>query len=278
MLVAIGVSAIVNTLAYKLKREKARAFTLIELLVVISIIAVLMAILMPALRLAKDQGYGIICVNNQRSLSRAWYLYKDDHDDKLVGGHVGGTIGGRLLDWVDKPASGSGDPLELKKEGIRKGLLWPYVKEIDVYRCPADLRKIRPPHWAFRTYSISGNMNGQERLKSNKHLQKYTEIRNPTVKYVFVEECVSRGWNKGSWLVNRTGTKWIDPLAIWHNKRSTLGFADGHAEKHRWVDNSTIDMAERAAEGDTTVFGMIVPDGEGEDLQFMQRYYQLKDD
>ena len=257
---------------------KTRAFTLIELLVVIAIIAVLMAILMPALHLARDQGYGVICINNLRSLSRAWYLYKDDYDDKMVGGHIGGTSNGRPVDWVDKPTSGSGDPLELKKAGIRKGLLWPYVKEIDVYRCPADRRKVRPPHWAFRTYSISGNMNGQERSRGGKHLLKYTEIENPVLKYVFVEECDSRGWNKGSWILNRTGNKWIDPLAIWHNKRSTLGYADGHAEKRRWVDNSTIEMAQRAADGDTSIFNMVVPAGEGEDLRFMQRHYQLKDD
>jgi len=87
------------------------AFTLIELLVVIAIIAVLMAILLPALRLAKDQAYGIICVSNLRSLSRAWYLYKDDYDDRLIGGHVGGKVNGRLVDWVDRPGNNPSDPL-----------------------------------------------------------------------------------------------------------------------------------------------------------------------
>ncbi len=138
---------------------KARAFTLIELLVVIAIIAILMAILMPALQVAKEQANGIRCVSNLKTLTLAWLLYKDDFDARMVGGHVGERRNNILLDWVDSPPSADAS-LEHKKEAIRKGLLWPYVKSIDVYRCPGDLRKMNPPHWAFRSYSISGNMYG----------------------------------------------------------------------------------------------------------------------
>jgi prepilin-type N-terminal cleavage/methylation domain-containing protein len=67
---------------------KSRAFTLIELLVVIAIIAILMAILMPALRMAKDQAVRMQCVGNVRTLSLAWMMYKDANDDKLVGAMI----------------------------------------------------------------------------------------------------------------------------------------------------------------------------------------------
>ncbi len=255
---------------------KRQAFTLVELLVVIAIIALLMAILMPALRAARDQAYSIVCTSNMKSLASAWYLYQEDCDGKLVGGHVGGKIGGRLIDWVDKPNGSIGEPLEDKKEGIRRGLLWPYVKQIDVYRCPADLRKIKPPHWAFRSYSISGNMAGQERDRTERDLRNYSEIETPALKYVFVEECDPRGWNMGSWLVFKTGSRWIDPPAIFHNKRSCLSFADGHAEKHRWLDKSTMEWCEQALwEPSKFKFWMTVPAGEGEDLRYMQRGYQL---
>ena len=87
---------------------KNRAFTLIELLVVIAIIAVLMAILMPTLRAAKDQANAIRCVSNIKALTLCWLLYKDDYDAKMVGGYVGGRQNNYLLDWVDTPSTGSG--------------------------------------------------------------------------------------------------------------------------------------------------------------------------
>ena len=258
---------------------KTRAFTLIELLVVIAIIAILMAILLPSLHLAKDQANAIRCVSNLRALALSWFLYKDDYDAKMVGGHVGGVQPGTniLLDWVDTPSTGSGDPIELKKEAIERGLLWTYVKNHNVYRCPGDLRKMRPPQYAFRSYSIAGTMFGEERFTtwSARALWSYAEIKNPSLKYVFVEEIDPRGYNTGSWVMNPEGTSWIDPLAIWHNKRSTFSYADGSAEKHRWVNELTMDMANRAAEGDTSAFNQTPPSGEREDIEFMHKGYQL---
>jgi prepilin-type N-terminal cleavage/methylation domain-containing protein/prepilin-type processing-associated H-X9-DG protein len=256
---------------------KIRAFTLIELLVVIAIIAVLMAILLPSLNLAKDQANAIRCVSNIRALTFGWLLYKDDYDAKMVGGHVGGSLNGNLIDWVDSPSSGSGDPIELKKEAIERGLLWSYVKNHNVYRCPGDLRKMRPPQFAFRSYSIAGTMFGEERggTWSRRALWSYAEIKNPALVYVFVEEIDPRGYNLGSWVMQPDGSSWIDPLAIWHNKRSTFSYADGSAEKHRWVNELTMDMATRAGEGDESAFNQTPPSGERQDIEFMHKGYQL---
>jgi len=79
----------------------------------------------------------------------------------------------------------------------------------------------------------------------------------------------------GSWVMSSSGDRWIDPLAIWHNKRSCLGYADGHAVKHKWVDKSTIEMAEKALIGTQGAFNITPPAGEGEDLRFMFEGYQL---
>ena len=256
---------------------KTKAFTLIELLVVIAIIAVLMAILLPSLNLAKDQANAIRCVSNIKALTLGWLLYKDDYDAKMVGGHVGGTQDGNLMDWVDTPSTGAGDPIELKKEAVKRGLLWSYVKNTTVYRCPGDLRKMRPPQYAFRSYSIAGPMFGEERFSnwSSRALWSYAEINNPALKYVFVEEIDPRGYNAGSWVMNPEGNSWIDVLAIWHNKRSTFSYADGSAEKHRWINQLTMDLATRAGEGDTGVFNQTPPSDEREDIDFMHKGYQL---
>jgi prepilin-type N-terminal cleavage/methylation domain-containing protein len=253
------------------------AFTLIELLVVIAIIAVLMAILLPSLNAAKQQANAIRCVANLRSLTLAWLLYKDDYDARMVGGHVGEKRSGILVDWVDSPSAAQAG-LDEKKASCRRGLLWSYVKLIDVYRCPGDLRKMNPPHWAFRSYSISGNMYGEERFSgwTGRALRLFTEIKQPADRYVFVEEIDPRGYNMGSWVVQPPGTnRWIDPLAIWHNKQSALSWADGRAEKHRWVDRSTMEAAQDAFDAKQGAFDRTPPAGEGEDLKFMQDRYQL---
>ena len=125
---------------------KTRAFTLIELLVVIAIIAILMAILMPALQRVKNQAKGTVCIQNLRTMTMAWIMYKDENDDELVKGTTGEANGS----WVLNP---SGNMIEDKKEALRKGALFPYVSStVDVYSCPADERQKNPEIYAFRSY------------------------------------------------------------------------------------------------------------------------------
>lgn len=254
-----------------------RALALPDVLVIIGGIVVLGALALCSLRVARSQAYGVRCLDNLRALGSAWYLYQQDNDRRLVGGGVGGRYEGRLLDWVDGPAGNHADELEGKKAGIRRGLLWSYVNEMDVYRCPADKREIERPHWPLRSYSISGNMYGEERSpdRTRRPLKKYSEIRRPADKYAFVEEIDLRGWNRGSWLTDPNGESWIDPVAVWHHMRSGMAFADGRAEMHRWLDKSTMDIAERAATGDTSVFTLSPPTDEGQDLEWMGKRYQL---
>jgi prepilin-type N-terminal cleavage/methylation domain-containing protein/prepilin-type processing-associated H-X9-DG protein len=262
-----------------IRRMKKGGFTLIELLVVIAIIAILMAILMPALRLARDEGRRILCVSNVRNLTMAYFLYQDENDNVLVNGNVPRSSQfkeSHEVYWVEPPqgvtGSYTGDTnptLEDELRGIRQGGLYPYLKTVNVYRCTADNRKREPGKATFRSFSIAGGMNGEERNSyTQRAIKKYTEIRNPATKYVFVEEADPRQWNMGSWIIYPTGDSWADPLSIWHNKRSTLGWADGHAEIHRWLDERTIEMSERGQ------FGAVHPDNP--DLKFMQAGYQLK--
>jgi prepilin-type N-terminal cleavage/methylation domain-containing protein len=258
---------------------KRSAFTLIELLVVIAIIAVLMSILLPSLRLAMDHSRRIYCVSNVRSLAMAWYLYKDNNDDKLVNGNVPRSSGFKNSPerfWVEPPQDSSGKytgekpTLEDELRGIRAGGLYSYVKNVDAYRCPADRRKKDPSKATFRSYSIAGGMNGETSSGSYTAIPvtQYSEIKNPATKYVFVEEADPRQWNMGSWLVYPTGDSWIDPLSAWHKERSALGWADGRAEMHKWLDKRTIEMSEKGEQ-------MANHPG-SPDLKFMQKGYQVK--
>jgi len=253
---------------------KKGAFTLIELLVVIAIIAILLAILMPALNIAKDQARRIHCISNVKSLTLAWLLYKDDNDDKLVGG-----LPQRQSDaWMLGPRGNHPDPLEQAKEGLRQGKLFEYTKRVEIYECPSDERRKRPNHRAYGSYSVAGGMNGEEKEWNNRALYTYAEIELPATKLVFVEEIDPRGWNMGSWVMNPEGTSWIDPLANWHSKsKGVMSYADGHAIIHTWENKFTIDLANRAAEGDTNVFSSnrTPPSDQREDIEFMHKGYAI---
>lgn len=251
---------------------KKGAFTLVELLVVIAIIALLMAILMPALRLAKDQATALICVSNLKTLSLGWFTYTTDNDGELVNGHVPQNNDPPRHYWVLAPQAldgtytGGDRPglVEDKLRGIKRGLLYPYVKNVKIYHCPGDARIDMPDQLAYRSFSVAGGANGEGWSGSYIIAKTYSEIRNPGKKYIFLEEADRRGWNIGSWVMNLDRTdQWVDPFSIWHNEKSTLGFADSHAEKHKWVDNSTIEMSE------TQENFKDIPSNEGEDYRYM---------
>ncbi len=255
-----------------------KGFTLIELLVVIAIIALLMGILMPALQKVKEQAKGLHCVNNVRSLTMAWFMRQDDNDGELAHGNVPRSAKFREYGqpyWVQPPQDVdgvyTGDPsptLNDELRGIERGELYPYIKDVEAFRCPSDDRKKNPNRATFRSFSIAGGMNGEE---GSLAVKKYAEIRNPATKYVFVEEADPRKWNMGSWVVNPTGDRWIDPLTVWHGDKSTLGWADGRAEMHKWEDPRTIEMYDVYVEG-----GWSPNHPDSPDLKFMQRGYQLK--
>ena len=237
-----------------------RGLTLVELLVVISAISLLAALSFPALLRVRNQAQGAICTQNLKTLSLAWLLYKDENDERLVGGQAGKYP----YAWVQAP-TGAGTILERQKEGIRQGALYRLAgSNVNIYRCPADQRMQNPGQMAFCSYSIAGGANGEGWQNTYVQAEKYSEIAQPAKKYIFVEEADPRGWNCGSWIINPLAKTWVDPLAIWHsNARSTLGYADGHAETHRWIDRSTVEMSRNQE------FIRAVPPTEGEDLHFM---------
>ena len=258
----------------KIESTQKVGFTLIELLVVIAIIAVLMGILMPALRAAKDHASRIHCTANVRTLDLAWTMYATENDNRLVGGNVGGGTS-----WIAAPSAQNTD-VEDKLNAIRSGTLWKYVKEEKVYLCPSDRRTKSAKAVSYCSYSLVGGANG-EAWAGMTQARNLTDIKRPAEKYIFVEDIDTRGYNVGSWQLGFTSRRWIDPLAVWHNKRSTLGYADGHVEMHPWHDKSFLDWADGAVEQVLsgalgTYRELAVPIDEPTDYNYMRDHYACK--
>jgi prepilin-type N-terminal cleavage/methylation domain-containing protein/prepilin-type processing-associated H-X9-DG protein len=223
-------------------------FTLIELLVVIAIIAILAAMLLPALSKAKTKAQGIMCLNHTKQLTLAWLTYAHDNNDRCV--YNKGTAGTDLQNWVGNVMSWGTDPQITNLTLITQAQLGPYTsRSIGIYKCPADNL---PAKAGPRTRSLSmnacvgnigssgnnGSINGQYQ-----QYRKLSEFTRPTEIYVFLDEhpdSINDGWFvfcSGADPAERS--QWSDLPASYHNGACGFSFADGHSQIKKWQSAST---------------------------------------
>lgn len=232
--------------------SRKEGFTLIELLVVIAIIAVLMAILMPALNRVKEQGKRATCLNNLKQLTLAWIMYADEHDDNLVNGDTGEySIHPNQDPWVLKDWEAGMTERE-KINAIKRGALWPYTKELRLYKCPTVNKIVRgsTQEEILRTYSVSDSMNcrgwtDRSDMPGSVMLKKRIKIPNPAYRIVFVDDGGTNPSALGGWTVHVITEEWWDPPPVRHGDGTTFSFADGHSDYHKWKDPRTIEVGKR---------------------------------
>jgi len=242
--------------------HKAKGFTLIELLVVIAIIAVLMAILMPSLNRAREQGKRAACLNNLKQLGLAWIAYAGDNDDRIMNGEAEfnqGALGQTTMTlptrhkgekwWVGTDCvNGYMTGVKLSQEqqwnAIRTGAMFPFVPELKVFRCPTGVRG------EMRTYTITDAMNGLYRDGTHNAdvgirvgrtmtwVKKTTEVSvpGPSYRLVFLDEGRVTPDSYATWY---NQAKWWDPPHSRHGDGTNVAFVDGHSDYWKWESLET---------------------------------------
>ncbi|MGA2679964.1 MAG: prepilin-type N-terminal cleavage/methylation domain-containing protein [Sedimentisphaerales bacterium] len=239
-------------------------FTLVELLVVISIIALLMAVLLPALSKARTQAKRIVCLSGLRQLVTAWMAYAENNDGKLVNGGTApppttaaaiastepywctsfNTSADPGYDWSWKVYGDYSGILTYAQriEKLKKGAIFRYCQNIKSYRCPEADKDMH------RTYVMPASMNaycvGCYYSTDSKVAKRLGQIKRSKERVVFFEE---REITPDAFQFpdNTTGTfSWTyDKPNIMHGDGANFGFADGHADYHRWECASTLKWA-----------------------------------
>lgn len=262
---------------------KTRGFTLIELLVVIAVISLLFAIILPALNLAKKKASTTVCMSNTKNLSLGWYMYMQDNDGRIMSSEDSGAEDNqKFVGWIGVPRNESGAQMNITQtdpavtdqdeiRGIQEGLLYPYVKEPDAYHCPGDnVRKsLYDKTGVFVSYSIPMCLYGYPKTGSSGYktqIRRFSEIKAPATRYVFVESAETRNWNSSHHFVLAAPeyTKlstwgWWGPMAVNHGDGSVLGYTDGHSETRKWRDKYTIERVDRLIKTGASNYGQDYP-------------------
>ncbi len=238
---------------------------MIELLVVIAIIAILAAMLLPALSRAKQRAQATACMNNTKQLTLAWIMYAGDNKDCTPYLHDDGNDPGSIVEAGTNWCSGNMAfyPSCTNYLLLQAGQIYQYINSWSVYHCPADASTaglIDPRGGSqprVRSFSMSQTFGAGTYLAGYKTYRKLGTVVKPSDTWVFIDENEKSINDPAFAVVMATGSPATiqDVPSGRHGGATGMSFSDGHSIVHKWNSTVTYTCAVHTSTSDPIAVG-----------------------